>query len=79
MPLRGDAATSHITSNPGTRLVGGFASYPAQVADDAPHACCLVLDDGKTRIALVVCDFLGLPHTPIEGGLVSNGTGRLVN
>ena len=27
---------------------------------DELHARCLVLDDGKTKIALVVCDLLGL-------------------
>ena len=40
--------------------MGGFAPYPSQHVHDELHARCLVLDDGKTRIALVVCDLLGL-------------------
>jgi neutral ceramidase len=40
--------------------VGGFAPYPAEHVHDELYARCLVLDDGDTRIALVVCDLLGL-------------------
>ena len=59
-PFRAGAATSNITPPLGTRIVGGFAPYPAQHVNDELHARCLVLDDGKTRLALVVCDVLGL-------------------
>ena len=58
--LRAGAATSNITPPLGTRIVGGFAPYPAQHVNDELHARCLVLDDGTTRLALVVCDVLGL-------------------
>jgi hypothetical protein len=59
-PLQAGAATSNITPELGTLVVGGFAPYPAQHVHDELHARCLVLDDGNTRIALVVCDLLGL-------------------
>ncbi|MSU72651.1 MAG: hypothetical protein EXS43_09960 [Opitutus sp.] len=58
--LRAGAATSNITPELGTIIVGGFAPYPAGHVHDELHARCLVLDDGKTKLALVVCDLLGL-------------------
>ena len=59
-PLQAGAATSNITPPLGTRIVGGFVPYPAEHIHDELHARCLVLDDGQTRLALVVCDLLGL-------------------
>ena len=59
-PLQAGAATSNITPELGTLVVGGFAPYPAQHVHDELHARCLVLDDGQTKLALVVCDLLGL-------------------
>jgi len=59
-PLQAGAATSNITPELGTLVVGGFAPYPAKHVHDDLHARCLVLDDGQTRLALVVCDLLGL-------------------
>ena len=59
-PLQAGAATSNITPELGTLIVGGFAPYPARHVHDELHARCLVLDDGETKIALVVCDLLGL-------------------
>lgn len=58
--LKAGAATSNITPPLGTLIVGGFAPYPAEHIHDELHARCLVLDDGQTRLALVVCDLLGL-------------------
>ena len=58
--LRAGAATSNITPELGGEVVGGFAPYPAEHIHDELHARCLVLDDGKTKLALVVCDLLGL-------------------
>jgi hypothetical protein len=59
-PLQAGAATSNITPELGALIVGGFAPYPAQHVHDELHARCLVLDDGKVKVALVVCDLLGL-------------------
>jgi len=57
--LRAGAATSNITAPLGTLRVGSFAPYPSVHVHDELHARCLVLDDGKTTLALVVCDLLG--------------------
>ena len=54
------AATSNITPELGGEVVGGFSPYPCTHIHDELHARCLVLDDGKTKLALVVCDLLGL-------------------
>lgn len=58
--LRAGAATSNITPDLGGEVVGGFVPFPATHIHDELHARCLVLDDGSTRIAFVVCDLLGL-------------------
>ena len=54
------AATSNITPDLGIEIVGGFVPYPATHVHDELHARCLVLNDGKTKLALVVCDLLGM-------------------
>lgn len=59
-PLKAGAATSNITPELGGEVVGGFAPYPCTDIHDELHARCLVLEDGKTKLALVVCDLLGL-------------------
>ncbi|HZL89551.1 MAG TPA: neutral/alkaline non-lysosomal ceramidase N-terminal domain-containing protein [Pirellulaceae bacterium] len=59
-PLRAGAATSNITPPLGGDIVGGFQPFPSTHIHDELHARCLVLDDGKTRLALVVCDLLGI-------------------
>src|SRR5947208_7210265 len=55
--LRAGAAKANITlplgaNNGGVILRGG----PATQIHDELHARCLVLDDGATQIALVICD-----------------------
>ncbi|MCF7784602.1 MAG: hypothetical protein K9N47_00690 [Prosthecobacter sp.] len=59
-PLMAGAATSNITPDLGGEVVGGFLPYPCTNVHDELHARCLVLDDGKTKLALVVCDLLGM-------------------
>ena len=59
-PLMAGAATSNITPELGGEVVGGFLPFPCTHIHDELHARCLVLDDGKTKLALVVCDLLGL-------------------
>jgi neutral ceramidase len=59
-PLMAGAATSNITPELGAEVVGGFLPYPCTNIHDELHARCLVLDDGKTKLALVVCDLLGM-------------------
>lgn len=59
-PLMAGAATSNITPDLGGEVVGGFLPFPCTNIHDELHARCLVLDDGKTKLAFVVCDLLGL-------------------
>lgn len=58
--FRAGAATSVITPNLGGAIIGGFVPFPATHIHDELHVRCLVLDDGKTRLAIVVCDLLGI-------------------
>lgn len=58
--LRAGAAKADITPPLGEKIIGSFRPYPAERIHDRMHARCLVLDDGKTRIAFVICDNLGI-------------------
>ena len=58
--FRAGAATSNITPELGSGIVGGFVPFPATDVHDELHARCLVLDDGTTMLAFVVCDLLGI-------------------
>lgn len=61
--FRAGAATSNITPPLGNPIVGGFAPFPATHVHDELHARCLVLDDGNTKLVLVVCDLLGIDRS----------------
>ncbi|HQX53780.1 MAG TPA: hypothetical protein PLR25_27950, partial [Planctomycetaceae bacterium] len=50
------AATSDLTPPIGLPIIGGFVPFPSTHVHDELNARCLVLDDGTTKIALVVCD-----------------------
>lgn len=55
--FRAGAATSNITPDMGVVLDGTIMKIgPARHVHDELHARCLVLDDGKTKIAFAVCD-----------------------
>ncbi len=58
--LRAGAATANITPELGGDIVGNFLPIVATHIHDQLHARCLVLDDGQTRLAIVVCDLLGI-------------------
>jgi hypothetical protein len=60
--FRAGAAASNITPPLGEPIVGGWAPAPATHIHDELHARCLVLDDGATRLAFVVCDNVGIPR-----------------
>ena len=70
--LQAGAATSNITPPLGEPIVGGFTPFPSKHIHDELHARCLVLDDGRTKLALVVCDLLGIHR------LVSDEARRLI-
>ena len=59
-PFRAGAATSNITPPLGVGIIGGFVPFPATHVHDELHARCLVLDDGQGKLAIVVCDLLGI-------------------
>lgn len=46
----------------GMPIVGGWNSPPAEKVHDQLHVRCIVLDDGKTRIAFAICDSVGIPR-----------------
>jgi neutral ceramidase len=58
--LKAGAATSNVTPPLGLPIVGNWSSPPAGHVHDELHARCLVLDDGRTRLAIVVCDNVGI-------------------
>lgn len=58
--FRAGAATSNITPDIGGPIVGGFHPALSRHVHDELHARCLVLDNGETRMAIVVCDLLGI-------------------
>ncbi|MBI5683666.1 MAG: hypothetical protein HZC54_01165 [Verrucomicrobia bacterium] len=60
VPFRAGAATSNITPAIGGNIIGGFHPFPSKHVHDDLHARCLVLDNGQTRLAFVVCDLIGL-------------------
>lgn len=64
--LRAGAATSNITPPIGADIVGGHLPVPSTHVHDELHARCLVLDDGRTKLALVTCDVVGLHEMVCE-------------
>jgi hypothetical protein len=61
--FRAGAATSNITPPLGRPIVGNFIAPLSTNVHDELHARCLVLDDGRTKLALVVLDLLGTEVT----------------
>jgi hypothetical protein len=58
--LQAGAAVADITPPLGETVVGGFAPFPASAIHDKLYARCLVLDNGQTQVAFVICDNLGI-------------------
>jgi neutral ceramidase len=58
--LKAGVAMTNITPPLGELIVGGFHPVAAKDIHDELHARCLVLDDGKVRLAFVVCDNVGI-------------------
>ncbi|MBP6602320.1 MAG: neutral/alkaline non-lysosomal ceramidase N-terminal domain-containing protein [Verrucomicrobiales bacterium] len=61
--FRAGAAVSNITPFLGTPVAGAGSVIPTSNVHDELHARTLVLDDGVTRFALVVCDSSGISHS----------------
>ncbi len=64
--FRAGAATSNITPPLGVSLNGGMSDRAATHIHDDLHARALVLDDGQTKLAIVVCDSCMLPRTVLD-------------
>jgi len=65
--FRAGVATSNITPWLGGGLVGNFGKPPrAQYVHDELYARCFVLDDGSTRIALVVSDSIYISREVLD-------------
>jgi neutral ceramidase len=60
--LRAGAAASNITPMLDGGIVGGWSSPKATYIHDELFARCLVLDEGNSRIVIVVADNIGLPR-----------------
>ncbi len=60
--FRAGAATSNITPPLGELIVGGWVPIPATNIHDELHARCLVMSDGTTTLAIVLCDNVGIPR-----------------
>jgi neutral ceramidase len=58
--LKAGAAISNITPDIGAPVIGGFVPFPSTQIHDELNVRVLVLDDGSKKIALVVCDLLGI-------------------
>lgn len=61
-PFRAGAATSNITPPLGVSINGGTQDRVATHIHDELHARCLVLDDGATKLAIVVNDSCMIPR-----------------
>jgi hypothetical protein len=61
--LRAGAAASNITPPLGISLNGGMQDRTATHIHDELHARCLVLDNGETSLAIVVCDSCMIPQS----------------
>lgn len=75
--FRAGAAVSNITPFLGTDLIGGFLPRGSTHIHDELHARCLVLDDGTTKLAIVIIDNVKFPteiHLPTKK-LIQGTTG----
>jgi hypothetical protein len=64
--LQAGAATANITPPLGASIVGNWTPFPATYIHDELHARALVLDDGASRLAIVVVDSLGVPRYVLD-------------
>ncbi len=64
--LLAGAAASNITPPLGVSLNGGMSDRTATHVHDELHARCLVLDNGHTKLAIVVCDSCMLPRVVLD-------------
>lgn len=63
--LRVGASAVKITPPNGTPMAGYYGLRESQGVLDDLYAKAIVLDDGKTKAAMVVCDLIGMPRPPV--------------
>lgn len=75
--FRAGAATSTITPPLGSSINGGFQDGKAVYIHDELHARCLALDDGQTKLVLVVADSCVIQRSIFDEAkkLVNEATG----
>ena len=64
--LKAGTAATNITPHLGTALAGSFRPRIADDVHDELYAKAMVLDDGATRLALVVCDLICAPREYLD-------------
>ncbi len=64
--FRAGAATSNITPPLGVSINGGMSDRTASHVHDELHARSLVLDDGRTTLAITVCDSCMIPRSVLD-------------
>src|SRR5688572_5035587 len=65
--FRAGAATVDVTPQTFPRIIaGGFLEGRAEKANDALHVRCVVLDDGRTKIAFAIVDTCMMPQSLID-------------
>jgi len=64
--FRAGAATCNITPQLGEGIVGGWDAPPATHIHDELHARCLALDDGTTKLVLVVVDSVSVNREVLD-------------
>ena len=65
MVVQAGSAAVDITPPVGSRLAGQFEDRFAETVHDPLYARALVLDDGRTRVAVVACDLLSLKRRTV--------------
>ena len=75
--FRAGAATSNITPELGTPLIGGFNPRGSVHIHDDLNTRCLVLDDGQTKLAFAIVDNVQFPREIHDGAkdLIHKATG----
>lgn len=68
--FRAGAATANITPQLGISINGHFNDRMAKQVHDELHARCLVLGDGQTQLAIVVCDSCMIPRDVMDAAKV---------
>ncbi len=75
--FRAGAAKLDITPPLGCSLAGHLVDRKATHVHDPLHARSLVMEDGKTKIAIVICDLIGIAQSEVSEAkrLISEQTG----